>query len=115
MFLINLRSDEQRGEAPASADLNSIRPGSSRPILVGRDAQCDIMLDSEQMPAMVSRVHAELRVHEAQLSIQDKGSVNGTLCEPARVLAVHHVQIKGQSCHDSCSVIHIPCSPSDCI
>lgn len=77
MFLINLQSDGPRGQAPASADLNGIL-SSSRSLIVGRDGNSDLQLDSEDMPAMVSRVHAEFAVREGKLSIQDRGSMNGT-------------------------------------
>lgn len=77
MFLINLQSDGPRGQAPASADLNGIL-SSSRSLIVGRDGSSDLQLDSEDMPAMVSRVHAEFAVREGKLSIQDRGSMNGT-------------------------------------
>lgn len=78
MFLINLQSESSRGLAPASADLNNVLSNAQNSLLVGRDTSNDLVLDSEDMPAMVSRTHAEFAMREGQLSIQDRGSMNGT-------------------------------------
>eukprot|EP00892_Ulva_mutabilis_P006147 jgi/Ulvmu1/3904/UM018_0126.1 len=86
MFLINLQSDVHRGQAPASADLDALLSTTST-IVIGRDTGSDIQLDSEDMPAMVSRIHAEISMRATELRVLDRGSMNGTYVNGARIEA----------------------------
>jgi len=45
-----------------------------RPMIIGRTDKCDITIPGTHL----SRRHAELRLHEAQLIVKDLGSANGT-------------------------------------
>ena len=50
-------------------------------IIIGRDRQCDIVLEDEA----ASRQHAQIRLHPDGSTVEDLGSVNGTLCNGAKL------------------------------
>lgn len=57
-------------------------PLESGKVVVGRDSGVDLMIADE---SSVSRRHAELRVEEGRVFLQDLGSTNGTFVNGARI------------------------------
>lgn len=51
-------------------------------VLLGRDGQCDVVIDSEES----SRRHARLEVSDGRLMLQDLDSTNGTFVNNNRIL-----------------------------
>jgi pSer/pThr/pTyr-binding forkhead associated (FHA) protein len=51
-------------------------------VILGRDGQCDVVIDSEES----SRQHARLEVIDGQLILEDMGSTNGTFLNNKRIL-----------------------------
>ena len=73
-------------EAPASSvtvanDLPKPVVATSGPIIIGRQASCDLII----FDSCMSREHASLRVHDNVLMVRDLGSTNGTFVNGKRI------------------------------
>eukprot|EP00930_Biecheleria_cincta_P099348 TRINITY_DN90984_c0_g1_i1.p1 TRINITY_DN90984_c0_g1~~TRINITY_DN90984_c0_g1_i1.p1 ORF type:complete len:478 (-),score=112.90 TRINITY_DN90984_c0_g1_i1:29-1435(-) len=54
-------------------------------MLIGRGESCDVVLDSQRSPNMISRCHAVLHQEEGHFVIVDQGSMNGLLVNGEKV------------------------------
>ncbi|DBA95401.1 TPA: hypothetical protein ACH3X3_013276 [Trebouxia sp. C0006] len=72
------------GELPDSYQLN--RPElATRGLVFGRNTDSDIVLNTEALPLLISRKHAEVSVAGQTLCIIDAGSTNGTYVNEQRL------------------------------
>ena len=72
------------GELPDSYQLN--RPElATRGLVFGRNTDSDIVLNTEALPLLISRKHAEVSVAGQTLCIVDAGSTNGTYVNEQRL------------------------------
>jgi len=60
-------------------------------VKIGRSPECHIQIPPE-LGASVSRIHAEVAIHEAGVTIRDAGSRNGTFVNGKRLEGMHHAQ-----------------------
>jgi len=54
-------------------------------MLIGRGETCDVVLDSQRSPMMISRCHAVLNQEDGGFAIIDQGSMNGLLVNDTKV------------------------------
>mmetsp|Transcript_60917 Transcript_60917/g.108182 ORF Transcript_60917/g.108182 Transcript_60917/m.108182 type:complete len:431 (-) Transcript_60917:90-1382(-) len=54
-------------------------------MLIGRGESCDMVLDSQRSPNMISRCHAVLNQEDGGFAIIDQGSMNGVLVNDVKV------------------------------
>jgi hypothetical protein len=78
MYLLHVLKGNDCHQERQIHDLRSLLT-SKGTVLIGRDPNtADISMDSKELPAMISRLHAEICCDANTLYIQDKASVNGT-------------------------------------
>lgn len=83
MYLLNVLTDEESQLERQVHDLRSLLQAKGT-VSIGRDpATADIAMDSKDLPAMISRNHAEIRWDGDKFCLQDRKSVNGTWCGAA--------------------------------
>ena len=71
-------------ELPSSYQLD--RPElATRGLVFGRNADSDIVLNTDALPLLISRKHATLSIAGPRLCIQDAGSTNGTYVNEQRL------------------------------
>ena len=83
------RSSSRTRKAPAASSLSSVVPG--RRYVVGKDADCDIVVDG----VYASRRHCELWLDKGAWWVTDCGSTNGIRVEPASGDDARRVSAKG--------------------
>lgn len=74
------------GELPLSYDL-SAQNLTTQGVVFGRNNDCDVTLNTETLPLLISRKHATISLVGHTLSIQDLGSTNGTYLNEQRLEA----------------------------
>lgn len=78
MYLLNVLSGNDCQQERQIHDLRTLL-SSKGTVTIGRDPNtADISMDSEELPAMISRSHAEICCDANTLYLQDKNSMNGT-------------------------------------
>ncbi len=75
------RTAESLGEARAGEALSLQSGAQPKPVVVGRDPQCDLVIDSP----LISREHARLLFTPEGLRLQDLRSTNGTFVNGQRI------------------------------
>ena len=66
---------------------------AARGLIFGRNAESDIILNTEAIPLLISRKHASLTVVGQTLCIQDSGSTNGTYVNEQRLRSTETKQL----------------------
>lgn len=78
MYLLNVYSGDDRQGERQTHDLRSLLSKKDT-VSIGRDPTiADIVMDSRDLPAMISRHHAEIKCEDGRMCLQDKNTVNGT-------------------------------------
>lgn len=80
------------GELPSSYQLD--RPElATRGLVFGRNADSDIVLNTDALPLLISRKHATFSTAGRRLCIQDAGSTNGTYVNEQRLRPAESKQL----------------------
>lgn len=80
MYLLNVHTGDDCQRERQIHDLRSLL-STKGTVSIGRDpTSADIAMDSKDLPAMISRNHAEIRYDGGKVCLQDRNSVNGTWC-----------------------------------
>jgi pSer/pThr/pTyr-binding forkhead associated (FHA) protein len=81
MYLLNVLTGDDCHQERHIHDLRSLLSAKGT-VSIGRDpTSADIAMDSKELPAMISRNHAEIRCEGGKVCLLDRNSVNGTWCE----------------------------------
>jgi hypothetical protein len=69
-------------------------------ITVGREPSCTLVMDSDTLPAMLSRNHAEMTLKDGVLFVRDANTVNGTWYAPSHTMTSSSlVECDACKCH----------------
>lgn len=84
MYLLNvLTGDDSSQQERQIHDLRTLLSAKGT-VSIGRDpTSADIAMDSKDLPAMISRIHAVIKYEGGKMCLQDRNSVNGTWCGAA--------------------------------
>jgi pSer/pThr/pTyr-binding forkhead associated (FHA) protein len=78
MYLLNVLTGDDSQQERRIHDLRSLLSAKGS-VSIGRDpTTADIAMDSKDLPAMISRDHAEISYESGQICLRDRKSVNGT-------------------------------------
>ena len=78
MYLLNVYTGDDDQKERQTHDLRSLLSKKGT-VSIGRDpTSADIAMDSQDLPAMISRNHAEIKYEDGKMCLQDKNTVNGT-------------------------------------